>query len=442
MAPKPVLEPKFQPLHDVLKNAYSDFPTILCAFLKSDGNPCNNNVENEDLERTDYWVEKISQYLSKVNDRNSPVPAFLYQLCNYCLCRRHMKHGGHTKFQWLDELRTKRLNEQFVKLLEKNKRWPPPGRVLEFKAIQPGKNVQTWLDTLKRIDAVLERKLTGADKNYLYVLSSPEAVGKFKIGVCKDHPSDKRTEQHLKCYPGSKMIFRMEIPKYAYRVEQLMLAEFKPYHFQLEKACWVSNHGRHREWLNIEEKALIERLREWQEFFVVRPHNLKIYNEQGKFNSAAGPYRPGGSTDVTPTKNEGRKYSRFPTPCDGSPSPSSTAVKDKRKINGNSLQISGRASSSLSSRSSRKINDDPVPFPISRGVVVKLSGKSPQIVEYSTDEYEPTDEDEYTDENECTDEEEYTDEDESADEDDNENSAKSYTTLTWLMRNLGIGSAN
>lgn len=74
--------------------------------------------------------------------------------------------------------------------------------------------------------------------------------------------------------------------------------------------------------------------------------------------------------------------------------------------------------------------------------MVKLSGKSPQIVEYSTDEYEPTDEDEYTDENECTDEEEYTDEDESADEDDNENSAKSYTTLTWLMRNLGIGSAN
>ncbi|KAJ5536128.1 hypothetical protein N7513_009314 [Penicillium frequentans] len=342
MAPEPVPEPKFQPLHDVLAEAFSDdSPKIFCAFLESDGKPCGDTVKKTDLNGAKYYVEKVSQYLNYTTE-TSPLLALLFQLCNYCLCGHHMKHNGHPKSQWLRELKTKALKDKFISLLMANERWPPPPRVLGFKAYQKGKSVETWLETLKRIDKVLKKELKRIDKNYVYVLSSPEAVGKFKIGVCRDHPLEKRTDQHLKCYPSSEMIKYMALPQYAYHVEQLMLAEFKEYHFQLEEPCHVYDHGRHIEWLNVEADVLIGRIHEWQEFFIDRPHKMKLFTENGRFNCDAGllspPYeRPEKPTDDTPPKI-GRWSSRSPTPRNDSLNPFSRIDKDTEEGSGNTVE--------------------------------------------------------------------------------------------------------
>lgn len=342
MAPESVPEPKFQPLHEVLAEAFSDdSPKILCAFLENDGTPCSDTVEKTDLKGAQYYVEKVSQYLSNTTE-TSPLLALLFQLCNYCLCGHHMKHNGHPKSQWLRELKTKTLKEKFISLLMANERWPPPPRVLGFKAIQKGKSVETWLETLKRIDIALKKELKWIDKNYVYVLSSPEAVGKFKIGVCKDHPLEKRTDQHLKCYPSSKMIKYMAIPQYAYHTEQLMLAEFKEYHFQLDEPCHVYDHGRHKEWLNVEADVLIGRIREWQEFFIDRPHEMKLFTENGRFNCDAELLSPPHKDSERPRDDIPAKVidwsSRDPTPCNDSPDPFSTTGKDTEKDSGNTVE--------------------------------------------------------------------------------------------------------
>ncbi|KAJ5992223.1 hypothetical protein N7451_007947 [Penicillium sp. IBT 35674x] len=394
MAPEPVPEPKFQPLHEVLAKAFSDdSPKILCAFLESDGKPCSDTVEKTDLKGAKYYVEKISQYLINTTE-TSPLLALLFQLCNYCLCGHHMKHNGHPKSQWLRELKTKALKDKFISLLMVNGRWPPPPRVLEFIAISTGKNVETWLETLKRIDKVLKKELKGADKNYVYVLSSPEAVGKFKIGVCKDHPIEKRTDQHLKCYPSSKIINLMAVPRYAHRVEQLMLAEFKEYHFQLEKPCHVPEHGRHKEWLNVDEDILVRRILEWQDFFVYRPHKMKLYAEDGRFNRDAGPLSPPHRDPERPTDSTPRNgrcsSSRSPTPCNDSPDPVLAINRNTEIASGNSVETPADSTPtkprrrSSSARSSSLQNDNPVPSSGESRNMEKSIGKSHDTLENDT----------------------------------------------------------
>ncbi|KAJ5524194.1 hypothetical protein N7494_010844 [Penicillium frequentans] len=395
MAPEPVPEPKFQPLHEVLAEAFSeDSPKILCAFLEKDGTPCSDTVEKTDLKGAQYYVEKVSQYLSNTTE-TSPLLALLFQLCNYCLCGHHMKHNGHPKSQWLRELKTKTFKEKFISLLMANERWPPPPRVLEFKAYQKGKSVGTWLETLKRIEEVLKKELTGIDKNYVYVLSSPEAVGKFKIGVCKDHPMEKRTDQHLKCYPSSKIIKSMAVPRYAYRVEQLMLAEFNEYHFQLEEPCHVYDHGRHKEWLNVDADILVGRIREWQDFFIDRPHKMKLYAEDGSFNRDAGPLSPPHRdsekpTDYTPMRNGGWPSSRSPTPYNDSPDPFLTINEDTGNASGKPVETPADPTPtkphrrSSSSRSSYLPNGNPVPSSKESGGMGKAIGKSQETNENDT----------------------------------------------------------
>ncbi|KAJ5912776.1 hypothetical protein N7504_001659 [Penicillium tannophilum] len=288
-----------------------------------------------------------------------------------------------------------------------------------------GQHVETIDET---VDRLLKKKLNGTDKHFLYVLSSREAEGKFKIGVCKDHPSDNRIDQHDKCYPNSEIRF-IQMSKCAYRVEQLILAEFREYQVRLKEGCWVCfSEGKkvqHKEWLNVEEDILLERIFEWHDFFIGRPHNM----------SAAGPHSPprqaspGRPKDLTPRENSGSPLSRSLTPRDGSPSPSSTAVWGMKKVSRNSPQPlsppanSGRGSLSSSSRPSLLLNDNPIPFSITDGNIGRFSGEAPETPGYSTltKSGRPSRPKLGTDNG-----------GESGD------STESVTTLTWLMRNLGF----
>ncbi|KAJ5649348.1 uncharacterized protein N7484_003071 [Penicillium longicatenatum] len=220
-------------------------------------------------------------------------------------------------------------------------------------------------------------------------MSSNEAKGKFKIGVSKKHPTEDRSEQHHKCYPNAEVIRCVAMPEYAYLVEQLLLAQFKEHHFQLLNPCWVPDHGRHREWLEVEQDILFERISEWEKFFITRTHGIKPY-KNGRFNRDAekhSPHRnmPEGTTQETPTKNSRTSMSRTPTPCNGSFNPHSTTVEVGNN-GGSSPMIpadstptkSGNGSSSSSSHSSLLLNDDPIPFSITGGNKGKVSGKSPE----------------------------------------------------------------
>lgn len=390
MAPEPVPVPKFQPLHEVLAEAYSDSPTILCAFLGSDGNACNDTVEKGDLEGAKHYVEKVSQCLSKINE-NSPLQDFLFQLCNYCLCSRHMEHSGHPKSQWLSELKTKRLKQKFVSLLEMNNRWPPPLRVLKFKAIQ---NDETWLDTPKRIDKVLKKELKGTDKNFVYLLYSPEALGKFKIGVCKDPPLQGRIKEHQRCYPKSEIIEYVQIQKHAYKVEQLMLAEFQENHVQLEEPCWGCSKEEkavhHIEWLQVERHILVDRIDYWHEYFLNT--HVPRYDKNNRFKPDKGQNTPEGAKEFTPTKSGRWSSSRSPTPCNDSPDPFSTMSKDIGKVGGKLLEElldstpTKNRRGSPASRSSVLTDEDQVPPSKESGGIGKANGNSPKINE----DYTPT----------------------------------------------------
>jgi hypothetical protein len=343
------------------------------------------------LDHAKHWVEKVSQYLFDTSEKSS-LPGFLFQLSNYCLCERHMKDAGHAKGQWWGELKTRLLKDKFVSLLKTKNRWPPPPRILEFRACSSSKDFETAEEA---VDRVLKSELKGADKLFLYVMSSNEAEGKFKIGVSKKHPTEDRSEQHHKCYPNAEVIRSVAMPEYAHRVEKLLLAQFKEHHFELLNPCWVQDHGRHREWLEVEQDILFERISEWEEFFITRPHGIKPY-KNGRFNRDAeqhSPHRntPEKTTQDTPMKNSRPSLSRTPTPCNGSSNPYSTTV-EVGNIGGSSPKIpadftptkSGDGSSSSSSHSSLPLNDDPIPFSITGGNKGKVSGKLHETKKPST----------------------------------------------------------
>ncbi|KAJ5947911.1 hypothetical protein N7466_000926 [Penicillium verhagenii] len=289
-------ESKFRPLHEVLVAVYATRPTIHCAFMENDDSPCRNTVESRDSEVVKDWIEKISQCLI-MSKKNSPLDNFLFQLAHYCLCDHHagMAKEG-LRYQWVRDFENRYLVAEFTSLLTANFRWPPPPRKLEFIAHRPNcassKGVETRLEKYKRIDKLLEKALSQPDKNYVYVISSPEAPGKLKIGVSGTHPDEQRVIQHSKCYPDSKRIKVWSVTRFAYRVEQLILAQFEEKHFKLHEKCWVCLTS-HQEWIEVDEKTLFDRIDEWDEFFIDRAHKIKsIYDKDGKFNPAAGRHSP------------------------------------------------------------------------------------------------------------------------------------------------------
>ncbi|KAJ5919673.1 hypothetical protein N7454_009508 [Penicillium verhagenii] len=293
-------EPKFRPLHEVLVAVYATHPTIHCAFTESDDRPCQNTVESPDSEAARYWIEKISQCFTGPK-KKSPLHDFLFQLAHYCFCDHHagMSKEG-LRYQWVRNLESKDLNIKFISLLTVNFRWPPPPRTLEFRAHRPdcasSKGVETRLEKYERIDKLLEKDLSQPDKDYVYVISSPEAPGKLKIGVSGDSPNKKRLQQHRKCYPNSKLIKFWLVTKYAYRVEQLVLADFEEKHFKLHEKCAVCL-ASHQEWIEVNEKTLFDCIDEWVDFVQMKStawsHDIDfIYDKDGKFNPAAVRYSP------------------------------------------------------------------------------------------------------------------------------------------------------
>ncbi|KAJ5776966.1 hypothetical protein N7520_000212 [Penicillium odoratum] len=363
MPPPIVPEPQFQPLHDVLAKAFASEPKICCAFLNDNGSHCQYTPKFTKIEDAMYWVTFVSQSLYSIRNQHSPLPGYMSQLCHYCLCSDH-RFGGYANSKWEKDLKNEVMKEKFISLLKTNKKWPPPVRVLEFN---PFKSDFPLLDTIKRVDKVLAKDINGIDKDYLYVLRSPWAVGKLKIGVSAEHPRTDRFKEHLKCYPDSKMLNQYGIPKRAYRVEQILLAQFQGNRFKLKDQCWVCGE-RHEEWLNIDEETLFDWIDEWVDFFIRGPV-FPVYDKKGRFNAKAlecSPLRdsPEGPTKITPIKKGALFLSGSTTPPNERPSPISKLVGDKEpswEMPENPDSTPTKSNDRLS-REPTPLNDSPDPF--------------------------------------------------------------------------------
>jgi hypothetical protein len=99
---------------------------------------------------------------------------------------------------------------------------------------------------------------------YIYIIRPFNLPGKFKIGYTEDYPELSRFTEHRVCYGGVEVI-KTDYTPYAFRVEQLLLAEFSNKHFTLENTC-AKHKARHQELLEIDEGSLIESVEKWVKF--------------------------------------------------------------------------------------------------------------------------------------------------------------------------------
>lgn len=137
-------------------------------------------------------------------------------------------------------------------------------------------------EVAKDVTWLLEQPLEGNSKipGWIYIISPPNLPGILKVGYTKALPDLNRFGDHKKCYGNYQVIATILTP-YAYRVEQLLLAEFQNNHFTLKGGCHNCR-ASHRELLNIDKESLLRSLDKWKDFVESSP-----YNSSGKLKPEA-----------------------------------------------------------------------------------------------------------------------------------------------------------
>lgn len=82
----------------------------------------------------------------------------------------------------------------------------------------------------------------------------------------------ERLVKHNDCY-GEVDLISKAYTEYAYRVEQLLLAEFSNKHYQLEVGCQNCKHS-HRELLAVDKETLLKSLKKWVEFIALPAYDM------------------------------------------------------------------------------------------------------------------------------------------------------------------------
>ncbi|OKO94319.1 hypothetical protein PENSUB_11586 [Penicillium subrubescens] len=239
------------------------------------------------------------------------------------LCSRHEKHKSQATEQWLDEFNTERASiisrlEDYYNMesddlytedeIEEDDETEESilvydSRVLQYDSGQkepdeepdaleekvdasigssqssplPGVIRRAWTiqddEVSKDVTWLLEQPVQGNSKipGWVYIISPPNLPGILKVGYAKTPPYLNRFGDHKKCHGEYKVIATKLIP-YAYRVEQLLLAEFQNNHYTLKDGCHNCK-ASHRELLNIDEKSLLRSLKKWIDFVESYPYS-------------------------------------------------------------------------------------------------------------------------------------------------------------------------
>ncbi|CEJ62480.1 hypothetical protein PMG11_10977 [Penicillium brasilianum] len=305
--------PTFCTLAEVVDWAHSTSQSLQCAYLVNDKRLCTAKFGQKEAQNVQLLFESNLSILTARSGRytqaSSQFPV-LQIIAARLVCERHGSHVSRVALQWLDEFNV--IRSLIIRTLEKyygyenddtrteeeseekDKKDEPFSNESDgeyFEAQEqictseyanegistPPSQSPSHIGALRRTFTFDEDRVAkdvtwhvkqpirekAIASGYVYIISPSNLPGKFKIGHTKDYPELNRLKQH-RCY-GDYNVIKTEYTPYAFRVEQLLLAEFSNKHFTLEDAC--SKHGvRHKELLEIDEDSLIESLEKWVKF--------------------------------------------------------------------------------------------------------------------------------------------------------------------------------
>ncbi|KAJ5174682.1 uncharacterized protein N7482_000559 [Penicillium canariense] len=258
--------------------------SIECAYRKDDQSRCKGRIARDNLILAGLQFASHFEIFTGASGGCAPEsPQFkiLQNLASIYICHFHKKHESQAIEQWRKELDV-RGNSTGIKPDEEENPFEEEGvSVLSNQSlpIKTLRRAMTMEDeaVAKNVTWLLKQPLDGPrsqKSGYIYVISPPGLSGMFKIGYTLEHPKLGRLDKHNDCYGVTKPI-ATEYTQYAYRVEQLLLAEFSNNHHQLEVRCQKCDYS-HRELLRIDQKTLIRSLKKWVAFI-----KLPAYDTSG-----------------------------------------------------------------------------------------------------------------------------------------------------------------
>ncbi|OOQ89676.1 hypothetical protein PEBR_06893 [Penicillium brasilianum] len=321
-------EPLFCSLAKLLDWAPDDTPSITCAYFVKSGRRCGRLISQDKSNRARLeFASHVEIITGPSGGFNKASPQFkvVQTLAEIYVCTMHYKHASKAEEQWLEEFNAKStsgsyksegnrgfdISNKHIKETEGNaneikkavceydlaEREPEKEElsfdeeevisVLSNQSSQSPGTIRRVLtmreeEVAKAVTWLLKQPLEGktGQSGWVYVICAPNLPGKFKVGYTLEHPKERRLHDHTECY-GEVEIIATKYTKCAYRVEQLLLAEFSNKHYKLEIGCQKCKRC-HEELLGIDKKTLLRSLEKWIRFV-----ELPAYDKSGLLRDEA-----------------------------------------------------------------------------------------------------------------------------------------------------------
>lgn len=285
-------------LSGLLEIIYKPASTFSCAQIKSNAEPCGNNLKGS----LELVKESFGQLFAIINDpcrvfhdEDGAFDTVLTQVIQSCLCQtRHHRNADHAMSQWKKELYNREircrlrleLEEYLSKRLEESISSTPLSSK-SFKLRVSKTQAKSDEDVARRVVKIAREPLSKLDKDpgRLYLISLPGLADMFKLGFTAG--AKARFSDHRRCYGHITIVKNAYLP-YAHRIEQLILAELSRQHYMLAEKCETC-HRAHKEWLQIGKDDVVNIFDKWVAF--ARGENeyatreSELYDKNGNFNS-------------------------------------------------------------------------------------------------------------------------------------------------------------
>ncbi|KAJ5198617.1 uncharacterized protein N7498_007734 [Penicillium cinerascens] len=328
-------------LSKLLAWTHCEPPVVPCAYLvRHTKTPCSKKITRKNCAAASLLFANLLDILAEVSDvpgDTNLLSDVLDGLAKVVICGNHSRYSGQARDQWLRELGDKEVALHISSTLKEVCDVGTETYTEEDSEEDSGEDhseedhseddhseedhsvLSTQSSSILFIrhkaevpESVVANKVTKLLKRplgvrsilagYIYIFSTntPEML---KIGYSKYPPELQRLRAHKGCYPVVDQIMAKCIP-HAYRVEQLVLAEFRNVRYKLAENCQkcVSSHG---EWLKINRETLLVSVHKWIKFVKAHP-----YSPKGKlYKEVVLPLPdvsrdPRGDTNSTPTKGQ------------------------------------------------------------------------------------------------------------------------------------------
>ncbi|KAJ5602088.1 hypothetical protein N7510_011622 [Penicillium lagena] len=374
--------PIFCSLTDLVDWTHGTPPSLQCAYLVKHGSPCKNKISQT---KSQFARSLFASHLVNLTAPGRCIlttaihqSQIFQELADNHVCKTHGRHLSAATRQWQREFYTTRT--QVISRLERyynleiddthpedeigDEEQPFPhgsngreGEVQDEKYASEAEEDVSILssqspsqirairrsltfdenEVAKYVTWVLRQRVEGnaAKYGWVYVIRPCNLSGKFKIGYTLDNPHQGRLKYHKNCY-GDFDVIKTKLTPYAFRVEQLLLAEFSNRQYTLEDVC-PKHRTRHKELLDIDQANLLESLKKWVDFAKSPSYDKnsgkllaeaisKLPPPSSKEYLKCGRPRRRVSTNPTPLKKQGdQNFQVTPPPALTFRDPTSTA---------------------------------------------------------------------------------------------------------------------